>query len=48
MNKESSFSEEKEAKRLFDLAPRSSHGGRGAMWEVFLLLFVHKKKDFPS
>jgi hypothetical protein len=30
MKKESSFSEEKEAKRLFDLAPRSFHGGPGA------------------
>jgi hypothetical protein len=48
MKQESSFSEEKEAKRLFPLGTRFSAKNAAQTDEVFLLLFVHKKKDFLS
>jgi hypothetical protein len=48
MKQDSSFSEEKEAKRLFPLGTRFSMENAVQRDEVFLLLFVHKKKDLPS
>jgi hypothetical protein len=54
--KDSSFCEQKEAKRLLSLGrvkPGVSHADRAKQFhrqkiEVFLLLFVHKKKNLPS
>jgi hypothetical protein len=42
---ESSFCEQKEAKKLYAFDLNQRHAlGPNAMGEVFLLLFVHKKK----